>query len=408
MKMRNTFFWKLTKPFRFLKRFLQAPMRTCYELASYFFWHSPPAVQRFLERPARQSLQTYRSVRWRVFGKHPLIDDIARTFGVTENFVHVFHKVWRTLDFSKSNWLDYFESISSPLEKLHIQFALSTVMRGRSMLSLLASHTRIHHKQRYLDVGTGYGGFLRAARELGFQEVIGIEINPMLAELAKANTTDLPDSQVITGDFIKQDFSRLGVFDLITCNDVIEHVDDPALAIQKMTDMLTEEGSLCFEVPNKDCIPFVESDGHFLMFGITQLSRSDAAQYFSACTGADPGGYFKEMGEMYELGWYVKTLSENGLSASIADTHIVGTIEQVPTMVTELKEAYRTWQVEKKPKLDPVIAAQLAASVETFMDVLEKVYSNLDSEEQKQAFQNKYLRSFWTIIATRNDIPSPG
>jgi 2-polyprenyl-3-methyl-5-hydroxy-6-metoxy-1,4-benzoquinol methylase len=404
--MRNSFFWKLTKPFRFIKRFVQAPMRTCYELASYLFWHSPPAVQRFLERPVRQSLQTYRRVRWRLFGKHPLIDDIARTFDVTKKFIHVLHAVWNPLDLSKSNWPDYFESLS-PLEKLYTQFALSTVGRGRSMLSLLASHNHIHHRRRYLDVGTGYGGFLRAARELGFQEVIGIEINPMLVDLAKANTTDLSEAQVITGDFIKQDFSRLGVFDLITCNDVIEHVADPELAIQKMADLLTEEGSLCFEVPNKDCIPFVKADGHFLMFGITQLSRSNAAIYYSGCTGEDPGGYLKEMGEMYELDWYVKKLSENGLSSSIADTHIVGTIAQVPEMVAELKDAYRTWQVEKKPKLDPAIAAQLAVSVETFMVVLEKDYSNLDSEEQKQAFQNKYLRSFWTIMATRDDIPSP-
>lgn len=381
-------------------------MRACYELASYLFWHSHPAVQRYLERPARQFLQTYRRVRWRLFGKHPLIDDIARTFDVTKKFIHVLHAVWNPLDLSKSNWPDYFESLS-PLEKLYTQFALSTVGRGRSMLSLLASHNHIHHQRRYLDVGTGYGGFLRAAKELGFQEVIGIEINPMLADLAKANTTDLPEAQVITGDFINQDFSRLGVFDLITCNDVIEHVDDPALAIQKMADMLTEEGSLCFEVPNKDCITFVKADGHFLMFGITQLSRSNAAIYYSGCMGTDPGGYLKEMGEMYELDWYVKKLSENGLSSSIADTHIVGTIEQVPQMVAELKEAYRSWQVEMKPRLDSAISSQVGASVETYLDVLEKDYSNLGSEAQRQALQNKYLRSFWTIMATRNDIPSP-
>jgi DNA methylase len=48
-----------------------------------------------------------------------------------------------------------------------------------------------------------------------------------------------------------------------TTQDMIEHVDDPELAIQKMASLLTEDGSLSFEVPNNDCITPVKSDGHF-------------------------------------------------------------------------------------------------------------------------------------------------
>ena len=385
-----------------VKRFFQNAGRALFELASYLFWHSPPSLQRRLEAPARRALRRLRITKAQLTGKSNLVSDISRRFDVPEKFVELYRsKTESSIDWTASDWDDLYEKLS-PVQKLGVPFAMATVMRGRTMLSLLASHSCIHHKGRYLDVGTGYGGFLRAAKEIGFKEVVGLELQQYLVELARANVEDLPGAQVFAFDFIKDDVSEIGTFDLITCNDVIEHVDDPILAIERMSSLLNKEGTLSFEVPNKDCITFVQEDGHFLIFGITQLVKNDAAQYFSAYTGTDQSGYFFEMGEMYELSWYFERLSENSMSSFIMDTHQVGKVEDVPRLMADLKNAYQKWQSETKPKLNTEVADMVSTSVERYMNNLEKDYSNLDLKTPDQAFIDKYLRNFWTIIATPN------
>jgi 2-polyprenyl-3-methyl-5-hydroxy-6-metoxy-1,4-benzoquinol methylase len=329
------------------------------------------------------------------------VSDITSQFHVSETFVRLYREQGDyPIDWSRPTWQDFFENLP-PLQKITVPFAMSTVIRGRNMLALLESQSCIRKKDRYLDIGTGYGGFLRAAKEIGFKEVIGIELHQGLANLAKANIDGLQGAQVWVDDFLERDFSALHGFDLITCNDVIEHVRDPKLAIQKMSGLLNEGGSMCFEVPNKDAIQFVKADGHFLIFGITQLSREDAAEYYSAHTGAQKSVYFSEMGEMYELDWYLNELRKNGLSAVLADTHSIGSLEDVPHLMEELKQAYTHWQIERMPRLDTGLSQRIASSVEKYIENLEREYANLAAESSKIQFKHSYLQTFWTIIATR-------
>ncbi len=399
--MSDSISWKIRRLLHFARRFSYEPKPALYDLARYLFLKLSPSVQLQLKAFFKwePQPQTYHMI-----SKQPpdLVADITNRFHVSETFVELYRKQGHgPIDWSSSNWGDFFENLP-PLQKLSVPFAMSTVIRGHSMLSLLEKQSCIHKKNRYLDVGTGYGGFLRAAKEIGFKAVMGIELQPDLVALARANIDDLQGAEVLTDDFLTGDFSGIEKFDLITCNDVIEHVDDPKLAIQRMSRLVNENGCVCFEVPNKDAIPFVKSDGHFLIFGITQLSKNDAAEYYSAYTGADKSVYFFEMGEMYELEWYFKELIKNGMSAFIADTHSLGDMEDVSHLLKDLKQAYKEWEMETKPKLDRVLAQQIISSIEKYIKDLEHDFSNLGTDVSKIKFKNKYLRSFWTIIATRN------
>ena len=388
---------KIKRPFRFMKRFAQEPRSASRDLAKYFFYKLSPSSQ------ARLRVFWRRTQPENAISQKPpdLITDIATRFSVAETFVRLYREQDHgPIDWSSSNWRDFFEHLP-PRQKLSVPFAMSTVIRGRTMLSLLESQSCIRKKDRYLDVGTGYGGFLRAAKEAGFREVVGIELQQDLVDLARANIDGLPGAQVLKEDFLTGDFSDLQRFDLITCNDVIEHVDDPRLAIQRMSDLTNEHGCICFEVPNKDAIEFVKADGHFLIFGITQLSKDQAAEYYAAYTGTDKSIYDFEMGEMYELGWYFSELKDKGLSAFIADTHSIGEIQDVPRLVEDLKLSYEKWQTETKPKLDEGLAQRIASSVETYLQCLQHDYSNINDDPSKVRFKDKYLRAFWTIIATR-------
>lgn len=331
-----------------------------------------------------------------------LLDDVIRKFDVSEKFVFEYQRLRPELDWSKNNW-DQFLDALPPLDRLHVSFTMSTVLRGRYAFSLLDDYSCIQAKRRYLDIGTAYAGFLRAFKEQGFKEVIGIELQESLAHLGRANIDGLDDAQVIVGDFIQNDYSFLGAFDVVTCNDVIEHVDDAIIAIKKMSGMVTEGGVLAMEVPNRDCISFVTSDGHFQIFGITQLNRDDAALYYEAVLKADRKNYFFQMGEMYELDWYVKQLSQNGLNAFVADTHRIGGIKDVPGLLVELKQAYEDWYLKVKPRLEPLLAERMTNAVNAYIQKLEQDVSHVHDETSRKRFEDKYLRSFWTILAIKGE-----
>jgi len=388
---------------RFAQRFVQDPRLASDDLAKYLFLKLPGSLQLRLRTLFRPGVQLQTGMSSSLSSKpQDLVADITSQFYVPETFVRLYRQQGHgPIDWSSSKWEEFFEHLP-PLQKITVPYAMSTVIRGRTMLSLLESQSCISKKDRYLDVGTGYGGFLRAAKEAGFKEVMGIELQQDLVDLASANVYGLPGAQVLKEDFLTGDFSGIQGFDLITCNDVIEHVDDPRLAIRKMCGLMNEGGCISFEVPNKDAIEFVRADGHFLIFGITQLPKDQAAEYYAAYTGSEKSVYFFEMGEMYELDWYFKELKENGVSALVADTHSIGAIEDVPNLMKDLRQAYKEWQAETKPKLDVALAQRITSSVDTYIQDLERDFSNLTDDLSKIRFKNKYLRAFWTIIATRD------
>lgn len=393
--MRESVSPNVGRPIRFIERLVGNPRRVSFDLAKRLFQTLPPSMRHRLEAPARRVV---RRLRLGVSKQPGLVKEIAQRFDVSEGFVKLFsQQAHGPIDWSKSNWDEFFENLP-PLQKLTVPFAMSTVGRGRTMLSLLADNACIRGKHRYLDVGTGYGGFLRASKEIGFNEVVGIELQSCLVDLAKANVDGIQGATVVAGDFVTDDFSHLGRFDLITCNDVIEHVDDPALTIRKMSTLLNEGGCLCFEVPNKDSINFVKSDGHFVIFGITLLDRDNAAEYHSAHTGTDKSVYLFEMGEMYELDWYLERLAECGLSARIADTHAIGSLGDVPQLVADLRKTQQEWREMTKPKLALAIAQRVDSAVEMYLEKLEQDFAELSDEASKTRFKNKYLRAFWTIL----------
>jgi 2-polyprenyl-3-methyl-5-hydroxy-6-metoxy-1,4-benzoquinol methylase len=339
-------------------------------------------------------------LKWIGYKPPNLLDDVVRKFDVSEKFVLEYQRLRPDLDWSRGNWNKFLDSLS-PLDRLHISFAMSTVLRGRYAYSLLDGHSCIQAKRRYLDIGTAYAGFLRAFKEQGFEEVIGIELQERLADLGKANIDGLKDARVIVGDFIENDYSSLGTFDVVTCNDVIEHVDDAVVAIKKMSSMVADGGCVSMEVPNRDCINFVTSDGHFQIFGITQLDRDDAALHYEAVLKADRKNYFFQMGEMHGLDWYVEQLSKNSLNAFIADTHRIGGIKDVPALLADLKQAYENWRANVKPRLEPLLVEKLTNAVDAYIQRLEHDVSRINDENSEKRFEDKYLRSFWTIFAIK-------
>jgi len=108
------------------------------------------------------------------------------------------------------------------------EFALSTNLRGKEVVRKLRRYTEIRGK-RYLDIGCAYGGYPIVFAAEG-AEAVGIDITGRFLALAAKNVTDQRASVLLLErDMTKSDqICDLGLFDIIACNDLIEHVEDVA------------------------------------------------------------------------------------------------------------------------------------------------------------------------------------
>lgn len=96
---------------------------------------------------------------------------------------------------------------------------------------------------RVLDVGCGYGWFLEEARDAG-AEPEGVEPDEAVARVARS--TGLPVHVGYFPDAIRQ----AGAFDVVTFNDVLEHIPDVRGALEALRAILRPHGTLVVSIPN--------------------------------------------------------------------------------------------------------------------------------------------------------------
>lgn len=99
-------------------------------------------------------------------------------------------------------------------------------------------------RRRLLDIGSGPGFFLKTAKNRGWQ-VMGIEPSRQAA----AHARDL-GVEVTEGFFNAETAAKLGRFDAVHLNNVLEHVPDPANIVALAHDILEPGGVICAGVPN--------------------------------------------------------------------------------------------------------------------------------------------------------------
>lgn len=128
-----------------------------------------------------------------------------------------------------------------------------------------------------LDVGCGWGAFLLNARERGF-EPYGIEITENVREYARLKLNiPVVETDFIAGDYAENDFS------LVAMIHSLEHLPDPAAAIEKSYAILKPDGVFCGIVPNfgsfasktlKDAWEWLDPQRHLTYFTPATLEKS--------------------------------------------------------------------------------------------------------------------------------------
>ncbi len=198
---------------------------------------------------------------------------------------------------------------------LWMEYALATNERGRDIASTVEKYTQIKDAT-YLDAGFSYGGCIVAFAEKK-AACYGFEIDKDIFTIAKEN---FKDNHIHPDIYIKNiedmpDGKFEKFFNIITCNNVLEHVDDPAQVIRNISSMLYYRGIAYFEIPNRYYPPFVLEDEHTSLFAITLLERDEALVYYKTL---HPESIYR-VGHYLTLDTYMDLFKESGLMPVILD-----------------------------------------------------------------------------------------
>lgn len=328
----------------------------------------------------------------------PLVAETAQHYGVGPHYARAYLEYWQRARQRSYGSLAEIRACEPPYP-MWFDFAMSTNQRAGQFRDFLRPFLGAVHGGRYLDVGCGFGGYLRAFAELGMTPT-GIEIDPDRVALSRANARDGE-----LGDCVRQldvladgAAQSLGRFRLITCIDVIEHVLDVPLALRRMSELLEPGGVLCLEIPNRDSIDFVGSDGHFNLFGITQLQRPSAQRYHGRFFGFE-----YDVGHYFPARYYVDRLAEHGVDARYV-TYPIHPPRQGGETPRELaKLAVRWLRFLGGPawKLPAGLNVRVHAALLRYGAGLLGRGAAALAGSARRPFQARYLTNFWCLLGRK-------
>ncbi len=100
--------------------------------------------------------------------------------------------------------------------------------------------------KRILEIGCGEGNFGAFLKQKQGAEVWGVEFEPLHADIARTKL-----DKVFAGD-VAAVMSQLPqhYFEVIVCNDVLEHLTDPYTVLENLRNHLTPSGIVVSSIPN--------------------------------------------------------------------------------------------------------------------------------------------------------------
>ena len=125
---------------------------------------------------------------------------------------------------------------------------------------------------RILDVGCAIGGMLAALKDLGYENLLGVDPSPACAEAA----AEVHGVEVLTGTLANLPHVDRK-FDLIVLSNILEHVRDLKPALRRICDVLAPGGMLFVQVPDASrfahrddaALPGIQHRAHqFLLRGL--------------------------------------------------------------------------------------------------------------------------------------------
>jgi SAM-dependent methyltransferase len=107
-----------------------------------------------------------------------------------------------------------------------------------------------------LDVGCGAGPFLAHARDRGWSDLTGLELSPPAAELARHRSGAQILETTLDADLPRDHYAIVAMWD------VLEHLREPRLALQRVHELLRPGGVVAVSTPNRFGLALWVFGGH--------------------------------------------------------------------------------------------------------------------------------------------------
>jgi len=288
------------------------------------------------------------------------------------------------------------------LWSVYLNYILGGNARGADIINKMVEHfTGPLEGKRVLDIGCGYGGVCIAAAKAG-AEAVGLEVGEYELKYHGLNLKDNEVDDKVTvhgGDATDMDFMRsLGQFDLVICDNVIEHVDDTRRLIYNISQSMKPNARCYITAPNAGSIGQVISECHNREFGLSLLNRFDAQELYTHRGHA--GRY--SVGDYFDFDQYISMFHGNGLHAmnivpvDLDESHIdiaLGKASEISSVKSGLSQAHP-------------IDVRLANVVDLYLSNLRARASELqvgDKERTRNArvdFYRNYFIERWEFIGS--------
>src|SRR5262249_33613542 len=125
--------------------------------------------------------------------------------------------------------------------------------------------------KRVIDLasGEGFGAAILAERAA---EVVGVDIDPLAVEHSR-RTYRRRNLSFVEGSIVDRDTLPKGPFDVVTCLEAIEHVEDHDGVLDVVQSVLVEDGVLLLSTPDRDV--YTQASGQSNPFHVRELSESE-------------------------------------------------------------------------------------------------------------------------------------
>lgn len=192
---------------------------------------------------------------------------------------------------------------------------------------------RFSKGKKWLDVGSGDGTAVSAARSFGF-DAKGIEISKTGRMFAKKyRNLDLFNGKL--DDFLEQNKTK---WDVISFFGVIEHIPDPVQALRQANKLLKKNGLVAIAVPNYECFSTYfqkitkAPDRHLAFPSHIMIFTKKSAEYMLRKNGFEPIAIWYWGMDAIELLKYMKLLDKNFANSEL--------LQALSTKINEIQNIF--------------------------------------------------------------------
>jgi len=153
----------------------------------------------------------------------------------------IFNTEFKSLSYGRDYFIDEYRE---QYGKTYIEDFDNIYSMAQGRLDRILCHFRGTEGLSLLDLGCAAGFFLKAAKDRGIEDLLGIEISPFAAQHCRENF----GIEVIESPFNNADNSRM--FSVISSWFFLEHMAEPYEVIQRVYSMLEDGGVFALGIPS--------------------------------------------------------------------------------------------------------------------------------------------------------------